>query len=555
MHGKKKSFLCFLKTSSVLLLTDFLLLSQTSVLAAVVGDGSINSTVKINKDTSNGPTLSADDYYAISITSIGDLNGDGVQDLAVGAYADDNGGTDRGAVHLHFMNTDGSIDSTVELNDGTSNGAVLANEDYYGVSVASIGDLDGDGVQDLAVGADGDDAGGTGRGALHIHFMNTDGSIDSTIEINDTTTNGPTLSDEDYYGFDITSIGDLNEDGVQDLVVSAPEDDGSGTIQGAVHIHFMNTDGSVDSTVEINGSTTNGPSLSDYDYYGLSVDSPGDLNGDSIPDLVVGAPCTTSSGQGAVYIHFMNTDGSIKSTVAIDNDTSHGPSLYTGDVYGFGIDSIGDLNGDGVEDLAIGAPGDDTGGTNRGTVHIHFMNTDGSIDSTVELNSNTTNGGTLGNSAFYGSSIANIGDLDGNGVNDLAIGIDEDGSYHGAVFIHFMHRLPTQGKKFSKDTRCLYTTPPEITWIKLTPTTQNDIAGMLVTWTQYDANKVTIRIDNGTDSYPYKVNKTENDGHEFLPNVFPYQKIKIKPVNHCKDGNYSIPVSYALHPDGWYNVP
>jgi len=263
--------------------------------AGVVGDGSIDSTVTIDDRITNGPTLSDDDYYTISVTSIGDLDGDGVSDIAVGADGDDGTGTDQGAVHIHFLNTDGSVDSTVEINGSTTNGPTLSDNDYYG-HVTSIGDLDGDGVSDLAVGAPGDDTGGDTRGAVYIHFMNTDGSIDSTVKIDDTTANGPVLSDEDSYGFGIASIGDLNGDGVSDLAVGALDDDAGGTSQGALHIHFMNTDGSIDSTVEINGSTTNGPTLSDGDFYGISVASIGDLDGDGVSDLAVGAASGDSGG-------------------------------------------------------------------------------------------------------------------------------------------------------------------------------------------------------------------------------------------------------------------
>jgi len=102
--------------------------------------------------------------------------------------------------------------------------------------------MDGDGVQDLAVGAGGDNGGGTDQGAVHIHFMNTNGSVDSTVEINNGTENGPTLSDSDQYGISITNMGDLDGNGLNDLAVGAYADDGTGTNQGAVHIHFMNDD-------------------------------------------------------------------------------------------------------------------------------------------------------------------------------------------------------------------------------------------------------------------------------------------------------------------------
>ncbi|MEC9063027.1 MAG: integrin alpha, partial [Thermoproteota archaeon] len=89
---------------------------------------------------------------------------------------------------------DGDVKSTVEINDSTTNGPTLANSDQFGISIANIGDLDGDGVNDLAVGARLDNDGGANRGAVHIIFMNTDGSVDSTVEINSSTTNGPTLT-------------------------------------------------------------------------------------------------------------------------------------------------------------------------------------------------------------------------------------------------------------------------------------------------------------------------------------------------------------------------
>ena len=196
-----------------------------SVVFAATSDGSVDSTVEINDSTANGPTLADDDSFGWSVANIGDLNNDGVNDIAVSAHYDDNSGNERGALHIMFMNTDGSVDSTVEINDSTANGPSLADKDHFGRAFANIGDLNGDGVNDIAVGARGDDNGGSNRGALHIMFMNTDGSIDSTVEINSSTTNGPTLANGDRFGVSVANIGDLDGDGVNDIAVGSKLDD------------------------------------------------------------------------------------------------------------------------------------------------------------------------------------------------------------------------------------------------------------------------------------------------------------------------------------------
>ncbi|MDC0159133.1 integrin alpha [Candidatus Nitrosopelagicus sp.] len=205
---------------------------------ASAADGDVTSTVEINSSTTNGPTLTNVDLFGNSVANIGDLDGDGVNDLAVGGWFDD-GGDHRGAVHIIFMNTDGSVDSTVEINDSTTNGPTLAGNDEFGYSVANIGDLDGDGVNDLAVGAPEGDSGLPNTGSVHIIFMNTDGSVDSTVEINSSTTNGPTLIQNDQFGSSVANIGDLDGDGVNDLAVGAQRDDEGGISRGAVHIMFV----------------------------------------------------------------------------------------------------------------------------------------------------------------------------------------------------------------------------------------------------------------------------------------------------------------------------
>jgi len=443
---------------------------------AGTSDGTINSTVEINDSTENGPALADLDKFGYSIANMGDLDGDGVIDFAVGApykhvpkSANGNGWCcggnlsggsypDRGTVYILFMDTDGSVKSTVAIDDATENGPVLYNNDAFGYSVANIGDLDGDGVNDLAAGAISDNGSyhpsPKNLGAINIMFLNTDGSVKSTVEIDNTSSNGPSLNFNDAFGTAITNMGDLDGDGVNDLAVGASLDDSPGSNRGAVYIMFMDTDGSIKSTVAINDSTANGPALGNGYHFGRAATNIGDLDGDGVNDLAVGTPLDSDVGistkRGAVHIMFMNTDGSVKSTVEIDDDTINGPTLADNDRFGQSVANMGDLDNDGVNDLAVGAYFDDGGGSsNRGAVHIMFMNTDGSVKSTVEINDSTENGPTLSDTDQFGIAIAEVGDFDDNGTSELVVGAHQDnmdenddgdgGNNRGTVHIMFMH--------------------------------------------------------------------------------------------------------------------
>ena len=457
---KRATILSTVGLSSFIVLNFFIILTitllpnlffETKNIKAAIGDLVIIDTVEIASTTPNGPVFHSG-YYSSSVTGIGDLNGDGVDDIAVGDYADYPSGSARGAFYIHFMNANGSIDSTVKINGSTLNGPTLTDSDQYGSSIANIGDLNGDGVNDIAVGAVNDDDIGSGQGSVYIHFMNTDGSIDSTVKIDGSTLNGPTLTDNDRYGSSVANIGDLNLDGVQDIAVGS-YGDGAG-YTGAIYIHFMNTDGSIDSTAKINDTTPNGPGIGIFDWYGNSITNIGDLDGDGVQDLAVGAYGESGAGtnRGTLYIHFMNTDGSIDSTVQINEATPNGPTLSDNNYYGSSVAKLGDLNSDGVDEIAVGAYGDVGSGTYQGALYVHYMNTDGSVDSTVKIDGSTPNGPVLFDNGLYGWSAANIGDLDNNGIEDIAVGAI-DSTPTPILRIHFLQLSGTtvSGRLYSDE--------------------------------------------------------------------------------------------------------
>ncbi len=410
---------------------------------SATGDEIVSNVIEINNNTANGPVLNNNDFFGISIANIGDLNGDGISDIAVGATGDDAGGENRGAIHVMLMNSNGSVSNTIEINNNTANGPVLNNNDFFGSSIANIGDLNGDGISDIAVGATGDDAGGASRGAIHVMLMNSNGSVSNTIEINNNTANGPVLLDGDSFGFSIANIGDLNNDSISDIAVGANGDDAGGSDRGAIHVMLMNSNGTVSNTIEINNNTANGPALIDYDYFGSSIANIGDLNNDGILDIAVGAEGDGPAffTIGAIHVMLMNSNGSVSSTIKINNNTANGPVLNNNDLFGSSIANIGDLNGDGISDIAVGASNDDAGGTNRGAIHVMLMNSNGSVSNTIEINNNTANGPVLNNNDNFGISIANIGDLNADGIFDIAVGAyadDAGGTNRGAIHVLFV---------------------------------------------------------------------------------------------------------------------
>ncbi len=389
------------------------------------------------------------DFFGASAASLGDLDGDGVGDLAVGAYADDDGGNARGAVWVLFLNIDGTVKSHQKISDTEGGFAgILDDADLFGVSVASLGDLDGDGVGDLAVGAVGDDDGGRDHGAVWVLFLNKNGMVKSHQKISDTQGGFTgTLDNNDFFGVSAVSLGDLDGDGVGDLAVGARWDDDGGRVgRGAVWVLFLDKDGTVKSHQKI--SDTEGGftgTLDDQDFFGVSVAWLGDLDGDHVPDLAVGAWGDDDGGtrRGAVWVLFLNTDGTVKFHQKI-SDTQGGftGTLDDSDLFGVSVASLGDLDGDRVGDLAVGARWDADGRFRRGAVWVLFLNPNGTVKSHQKI-SDTEGGftGILDDSDEFGRSVASLGDLDGDGVGDLAVGAwkdDDGGANRGAVWVLFL---------------------------------------------------------------------------------------------------------------------
>jgi len=416
-----------------------------------VAQPGVRSFQKIS-DTEGGFNgfLNDRDQFCVAC-GLGDLDGDGIEDMAVGAIEDDDGGTNRGAVWILFLNDDGTVKSHQKVSDTAGQfGGVLQNYDNFGWSIASLGDLDGDGPSALAiaVGAVYDDDGGTNTGAVWILFLNPDGTVALSQKIS--ATQGDFfggLEANDYFGYSVAALGDLDGDGFGDLAVGAPRDDDGGHNLGAVYVLFLNDHGSVDAYQKISAQAGGfSGALADSCNFGRSV-APWKTS-DGVTDLAVGASFDNDGGQdrGAVWILFLNSDGTVVTQQKI-SDTEGG---FTGELddfdrFGESLAPLGDFDNDGVADLAVGAYTDDDGGLDRGALWLLFLNSDGTVKFHEKI-SDTEGGfyGTLDDEDWFSILPSALGDLDGDGVLDLAVGAenDDDGGFNrGAVWVLFL----TQG--------------------------------------------------------------------------------------------------------------
>jgi hypothetical protein len=411
-----------------------------------VGD---EQKISANSGNFNGD-LDNGDQFGSAVADPGDLEGDGVRDLAVGTPFDDDDGNDRGALWMLFMDDNGRVDQEQKISSNAGGfGGNLNDDDLFGSAVAGIGDLNGDGVFDLAVGVPGGDEGGTDRGEAWILFLDDRGRVRQQQQIAHSAGGfGGDLDNNDRFGSAIADIGDVNGDGIRDLAVGAPNDDDDSDNAGAVWILMMRTDGRVASWQKISRDAGgfNGD-LNAGDNFGAAIAGVGDLDNDGTPDVAIGAPGSDDGGtdRGEVWIAFLDAGGRVRQQQQIAGGAGgFDGNLDNSDAFGSAIADIRDVNGDGIRDLAVGTPNDDDGSDNAGAVWILMMKTDGTVDGWQKISRDAGGfDGNLNAGDNFGAAIAGVGDLDNDGTPDLAVGTpgnDDGGADQGAVWILFMDR-------------------------------------------------------------------------------------------------------------------
>jgi len=332
--------------------------------------------------------------------------------------------------------------------------ATLRNSDEFGGAVVSLGDLDGAGasVVAVAVGAAGDDAGGTNRGAIYVLFLDEQGGTLSYQKISDIDGNfTATLDNADEFGSSVTCLGDLDGAGpsIAAIAVGAVGDDDGGFNRGATYILFLSSSGSVLSSQKISATQGNfTAALDTADEFGGALAFLGDLDGSgpSLATLAVGVIGDDDGGtdRGAMYILSLASTGAVLSYQKVsDTQGNLGEPLADLEEFGSSVASLGDLDGSGpgVISVAVGA----IGHANRsGAIYVLFLDAAGSVLSSQSIsNAHGNFTGSLSDEDEFGGSTVGLGDLDGSGpsVGALAVGAggdDGEGVDRGAIYTLFL---------------------------------------------------------------------------------------------------------------------
>ncbi len=345
------------------------------------------------------------DNFGNDVSSAGDVNGDGYADIMVAAIQNDEGGTSAGKVSIFYGGP---------LRDNIADVEIVgqAAKDYLGFSCSGAGDVNNDGFDDVIIGVYEDDTRGDGAGKAILLLGGN--PMDA---IPDAEFFGEAAGDS--FGWSVSGAGNVNGDEYADIIIGASGNDQVGFIAGKAYIYYGSA--SLDNTADVELLAK-----AAWDRFGKSASTAGDVNNDGFDDVIVGAFEAGNAGEAYIFLGAAAMDATADLTMTGE---------FLDDDFGSSVDTAGDVNNDGFDDVLIGAPVNSENGLGAGKIYVFNGGSPMNNVADVKFKGKLAYG-------YLGAehSIAAAGDINNDNFADIIVAAREDdagGNAAGRAFILF----------------------------------------------------------------------------------------------------------------------